>query len=151
MFKNKDLLYYLFIIIVLIIVFYICYYLLIKDDTTFYDILNHKTFKEDFEPMDYSNYKNIIQNGDFSNGKDASGYIDQSGSNEIIELTNPSNSKYVLHQKDSADLTYYQIVQPILSNSSYMFMMWVKVDGSITTVPNFGRLLRIRILMNMTV
>ncbi len=146
MFKNKDLLYYLFIIIILIIVFYICYYLLIKDDTTIYDILNHKTFRENFEPMDYSNYKNIIQNGDFTNGKDASGYIDQSGNNKIIELQNPSNSKYVLCQKDSSDLTYYEIMQPVLPNSSYLFTMWVAVDNPVTNPINFSKLLRIRIL-----
>lgn len=146
MFKNKKIFYYLFLIIILIIIFYISYHLLTKDNNYFYDVLNHKNFKEDFEPMDYSNYKNIIQNGDFVNGKDASGYIDQSGSNEIIELTNPSNSKYVLHQKDSNDLTYYEIMQPVLPNSTYLLSMWVAVDNPIVTPVNFSKLLRVRIL-----
>lgn len=146
MFKNKKILYYIFLIIILIIIFYVTYYLLVKEKSDFYNILNHKNFKEDFEPMDYSNYKNIIQNGDFVNGKDASGYIDQSGSNEIIELINPSNSKYVLHQKDSNDLTYYEIMQPVLPNSSYLFSMWVKVDNPLVTPVNFSKLLRVRIL-----
>ncbi len=147
MFKNKKIIiYYLFLTILLIIIFYVSYKLLIEYKNDFYDVLNHKNFKEDFEPMDYSNYKNIIQNGDFANGKDASGYIDQSGFNQIIEMSNPSSSKYVLHQKDSTDLTYYQIIQPILSNSSYMFMIWVKVDKPTTNPPNFGKLLRARIL-----
>ncbi len=146
MFKNKEIIYYIFLIIILIIIFYISYRLLVKDSNNFYDILNHKTFKEDFEPMDYSNYKNIIQNGDFVNGKDASGYIDQSGSNEIIELTNPSNSKYVLKQKDTNDLTYYEILQPVLPNSAYLFSMWVTVDDPVVDPINFSKLLRIRIL-----
>ncbi len=144
-FKDKNTLYYIFLIVIIIIVFYISYHLLMKDNN-FYDVLNHKTFKEDFEPMDYSNYKNIIQNGDFANGKDASGYIDQSGVNKIIELSNPSNSKYVLHQKDSNDLTYYEIIQPVLPNSSYLFSMWVKIDNPIVDPINFSKLLRIRIL-----
>lgn len=146
MFKNKKILYYLFLIIILITIFYISYNLLVKDSNDFYDVLNHKNFKEDFEPMDYSNYKNIIQNGDFVNGKDASGYIDQSGTNEIIELSNPSNSKYVLKQKDTNDLTYYEIIQPVLPNSSYLFTAWVYVDNPVITPINFEKLLRIRIL-----
>lgn len=145
-FKDKNTLYYIFIIIIIIIVFYISYYLLVKDANNFYDVLNHKTFKEDFEPIDYNNYKNIIQNGDFANQKDASGYIDQSGSNKIIELENPSNSKYVLYQKDTNDLTYYEIIQPVLPNSSYLFSMWVKVDNPVINPINFSKLLRIRIL-----
>ncbi len=147
MFKNKNLLYYIFLVIILIIIFYVSYHLLIKrNKNDFYDILNHKKIKEDFEPMDYNNYKNIIQNSDFSNGKNLSGYIDQSGFNEIIELKNPSNSKYVLHQKDTNDLTYYEILQPVLPNSSYLFSMWIKVDNPITNIINFSKLLRIRIL-----
>ncbi len=146
MLKNKKILYYIFLIIILIIIFYISYHLLVKNGNNFYDVLNHKNFKEDFEPMDYSNYKNIIQNNDFSNNKDVSGYIDQSGSNNIVELKNPSNSKYVLEQKDSNDLTYYEIIQPVLANSSYLFSMWVSIDNPITNPINFSKLLRIRIL-----
>ncbi len=148
MFKNKKILYYIFLIIILIIIFYISYQLLVKDNNHFYDVLNHRTFKEDFEPMDYSNYKNIIQNGDFVNGRDVSGYIDQSGNNKIIELQNPSLSKYVLEQKDSNDLTYYEIIQPVLPNSTYLFTMWVSIDNPVTNPINFSKLLRVRILKN---
>ncbi len=147
----KNYLFLFLLIVILYITVYYIYHVLYKSEISFglEPNLNAKV-SEHFTDVNYQNYKNIIPNGDFANGKDVGGYTDQSGSNKIIEKANPSpSSKYVLQQDDTSDLTFYEIIQPVSANSTYVLMMWVCLENPISTTPDYGRLLRVRILTNM--
>ncbi len=145
--KLNNFTYSIFVIVCILIVLYILYFYVLYPKNEHFDTLNQTTVSDDNNIIDYSNFQNILTNGDFANGKDIGGYIDQSGFNEIIQLTNPSSSKYVLHQKDTRDLTYYEIIQPVTVNSTYVMLMWVKLENPISKdTVDFSRLLRLRIL-----
>ena len=83
---------------------------------------------ENFEsrPIINTTYpKNMIQNGNFESGNRPSNYIDQSGSNQIIKLVNPTGSGYALEQKKSSTLTYYGLQSYCEDNAKYLFYLWV--------------------------
>lgn len=82
---------------------------------------------ENFEST-YTNTKypvNMIKNGNFESGNRPSNYIDQSGSNQIIKLVNPTGSGYALEQKKSSTLTYYGLQSYCEDNAKYLFYLWV--------------------------
>ncbi len=151
--KMKSIKNIFLIFVILLIIIYIFYYLyrvLYKTEETFSLEMDLNTDYDEniehYENIDYQNYTNIISNGTFENGKDVGGYMDQSGVNKIVEKKNPSSSKYVLQQEDTRDLTYYNIVQPVMKNSLYVFMMWVHLENPISDKHDFSKLLRVRIL-----
>ncbi len=120
--------------------------MLYHSEETFSLESNLNSYHESFSNASYQDYKNIITNGDFSDGKDVGGYSDQSGINKIVEKTNPSSSKYVLQQEDSTDTTFYEIIQPVLPNTLYLFRMWVLLEEPISENPDYSKLFRVRIL-----
>ena len=62
------------------------------------------------------------------NGKNISNYAGQNGINNIIKKRNPGNSQYVLEQKKSDNLTYYEIICDNEANSKYNLYFWVSVN-----------------------
>jgi hypothetical protein len=146
--KWMNLIFYLLMVLVLLTIVYLFYFGGYPKAT-----LERFTDGEPIDNigyMDYKDHKNILLNGSFDGGKDISGYVDQSGVNEIMSMTNASVSKYVLHQKDTQSITYYQFAQPVQPNSKYVFTTWVCVlsprNGEMTQFP-FQNLVRFRIPM----
>ena len=149
---RKDTIYYTLFFLIILLLIYIIYTFVYRRKYEFYDNMNQTSTTKAEDDLDklYQDHKNIIINGDFANGKDVGGYTDQSGTNKIIQLANPTTSPNVLHQQDSNNLTYYEIIQPVVPNATYSFMAWVRLDGPInstsTDVINFQQLFRVRIL-----
>ncbi len=156
----QNTLFFILFIIIVILLFYYAYQIFYKSEELFSlppnlnesECTNESEYTksnkiiESYENISYDNYKNIIPNGDFLNGKDVGGYVDQSGSNKIIEKTNPGPGKYVLQQSDTNDLTFYEIIQPVTPNSTYIFMAWVLLEDAVSGTPDFSKLLKVRIL-----
>lgn len=71
------------------------------------------------------NKNNLIINGSFENSKNIGNNIDQSGYNNIIRMQNPGLSPFVLHQKKTNDITYYQLQIDVLQNSKYNLYFWL--------------------------
>ena len=70
-------------------------------------------------------YKNnLIINGSFENNKNIGNNVDQSGYNKIIRMQNPGSSPFVLQQKNTSDITYYQLQVDVLQNSKYNLYFW---------------------------
>ena len=68
---------------------------------------------------------NLIDNGSFQNGKNSSNNINQNGYNKIIKKKNPGPTPYVLHQKRTDQLTYYELLTESLPNSRYNLFFWM--------------------------
>ncbi len=149
---KKDYLYYTLFFVIILLLVYVLYTFVYKKKFEFYDNMNQTstTSAEDDLQKLFEDHKNIITNGDFAGGKDVGGYTDQSGSNTIMQMANPTTSPYVLRQQDSTNLTYYEIIQPAVANATYAFMSWVRLDSPInstsTEIINFQQLFRVRIL-----
>lgn len=88
-------------------------------------------------------YNDLIINGNFENGKDSPNHINQSGYNKIILKKNPSNSSYVLEQKKTNNLTYYELVCKNEKNSKYNLYFWLSTQ-SINEL-DFEKLIKIKI------
>jgi hypothetical protein len=70
---------------------------------------------------------NLIKNGNFEGGKNILNYAGQNGINNIIKMKNPGNSQYVLEQKKSDTLTYYEIICNNEPNSKYNLYSWISI------------------------
>ena len=86
---------------------------------------------------------NLINNGYFENGKNSSNNINQSGYNKIINMKNPGLSSYVLEQKKSNELTYYELLCDNVKNSKYILYFWLSVSDSIDEL-DFEKLIKIK-------
>ena len=153
--KWFNVFFYLLLIVVLLSIIYLFVFgvyqnMMIDKGTQDGVGTSKRKIHEGFTSGTVTDHKNILTNSTFEGGADVSGYTDQSGFNEITTLTNPSTSKYVLHQKDTQSTTYYQISQPIQPNSKYVFTTWVCAlslrQGDMEQFP-FHRLVRFRIPM----
>ncbi len=149
---RKDTIYYTLFFLIILLLIYVIYTFVYRRKYEFYDNMNQtsSTSAEDDLQKMYQDHKNIITNGDFADGKDVGGYTDQSGTNKIVPMANPTTSPNVLYQQDSTNLTYYEIIQPVVPNATYAFMAWVRLDNPInstsTDIINFQQLFRVRIL-----
>jgi len=86
---------------------------------------------------------NLIKNGYFENGKNSSNYVSQSGYNKIINMKNPGLSSYVLEQKKSNELTYYELLCDNVKNSKYILYFWLSIPASIDEL-DFEKLIKIK-------
>ena len=98
-----------------------------------YKILNNtkESFSNKNEEMIINKnieYNNLISNGNFENGNNIMNNTNQSGYNKIIIKKNPGKSQYVLEQKKSETLTYYQITCNNEKNSKYNLYFWISIN-----------------------
>jgi hypothetical protein len=87
---------------------------------------------------------NLIFNGDFKNGKNCDNHVNQNGYNKIIIMKNPGYSSYVLEQKRTDNLTYYEIVCDNDKNCKYNFYFWLNIDNNSVEELDFEKLINIR-------
>ena len=121
-----------YLIIFFIIFLIICFFILLN-------YLFGKKYIEKFSQKDtiqilqdkeikYTDMHNLIKNGNFSNGKDITNHINQNGYNKIIMKKNPGDSSYVLEQKKTDNLTYYELICDNEKNSKYILYFWMSVE-----------------------
>jgi hypothetical protein len=147
--KKKTLFFWIIFIIFVLIVIYLLYTLNSKSST---NILTNKLNKmNDYLIEKYTNniehFSNLIDNGEFKNGQNIKNNINQNGFNKIIVMSNPSKSSYVLQQKNTGNLTYYEIMIPGEINSKYYLTFWVSVQPNIDNI-DFTKLVFVRIPIN---
>lgn len=84
---------------------------------------------------------NIINNGNFNNGKDASGVISKESNFSITNMANPSDSSYVLKQT-KFNSKGYNINAGVANNTFYYLSVWYShdstYDGNDNTVELYG-------------
>jgi len=96
-------------------------------------------------------YNNLIVNGNFENGSNIPNHTSQSGYNKIIIKKNPGSSSYVLEQKKTDTLTYYQIITENDKNSKYNLYFWLSISNNdneniIIEDIEFEKLIQVKIL-----
>ena len=100
--------------------------------------------EENIENIEKKDYNNLIENGYFQNGKNSKNYNTQSGYNKIVTIKNPGKTPYVLEQKKTENLTYYQLICKNVKNSKYQLFFWISVNDSIEEL-NLDSLIYIKI------
>ena len=106
---------------------------------------------EEFSNKDTDNniikkeYNNLINNGNFENNKNPDNYITQSGYNKIIILKNPGLSAFVLEQRVSNEITYYELLCDNERNSKYNLLFWLSIKKNDISELNFEKLIKIKI------
>ena len=90
---------------------------------------------------------NLIKNGSFEHGKNSTNYINQNGYNKIIMKKNPGSSSYVLEQKNTEQLTYYELNCKCDKNSKYVLHFWLSVNENKYSIDelDFEKLIKIKI------
>jgi len=149
---NKYLIILFIIFIIIIFLFFINY--LFKDKSK-------KIYIEKFSSENKTNNiitenkikqinNNLIINGSFENGKDSPNHINQNGYNKIIMKKNPGSSSYVLEQKKSEELTYYEFICRNEKNSKYNLYFWLSIDNNKQNIDSldFEKLVKIKIQNN---
>ena len=135
---NKYLIIF-FIIFLIIFSLYLLNYLLNdkKDYKEFKEPKVLQISKENFSNKELverviknKEYNNLIVNGNFENGTNILNHNSQSGYNKIIMKKNPGSSSYVLEQKKTDTLTYYQIITDNDKNSKYNLYFWLSVSNN---------------------
>ena len=91
---------------------------------------------------------NLIINGNFENGKDSPNHVSQNGYNKIIMKKNPGISSYVLEQKKSDELTYYEFICKNVKNSKYNLYFWLSIENNDILNIDFEKLIKIKIQNN---
>ncbi len=149
--------YYLFFIVLIIVLIILCYIHFSTKNNIESFSSNENT---NINPTLYSKEeftKNLIQNGNFFKGDNIKNNINQSGHNKIIKMKNPGKSSYVLEQKRTNDLTFYELLVNSVPNSRYMLLLWVSFNENIENVDLLS-IIRVRVrnkdysnnILNMT-
>ena len=137
---------YLILLIILIaIVFFSIFinYLLKKkyNIEKFSDVEEKNNILENLENLEnLSGNNNLIKNGNFQNGTNIINHKTQNGFNKIIMMKNPGKSSYVLYQKKTNELTYYEIEIMCDENSRYNFYFWLCVKDDNNNKNNIDEL-----------
>lgn len=135
----------IFFIIILIILSFLLFSYMFSYKNKNKENFSNKIYKID-EIRKNKEWNNLITNGNFENGQNPSNYITQSGYNKIILKKNPGTTPYVLEQKDTNNLTYYQMICDNEINSKYNFYFWLSLDQNIIIEEiNFEKLIQIKI------
>jgi hypothetical protein len=89
---------------------------------------------------------NLIINGSFENGKDSPNHMNQNGYNKIIMKKNPGKSSYVLEQKKSDELTYYELSCKNVKNSRYNLYFWFSINNKEEDIKalDFEKLIKVK-------
>jgi len=146
---NKYLIIFFVILLTILIILFFNYLLI--DKKIVKNIKNLEKHIESFtnnniiplEDNKLNNY-NLIVNGDFKNGQDCKNHVTQSGYNKIIVMKNPGPSSYVLEQKKTSNLTYYEILCDNNKNNKYNFYFWLSIDNNSIEELNFEKLVHIK-------
>ena len=104
------------------------------------DINKSKANIENFEQIN-----NLIKNGNFENGHNPLNHINQSGYNKIITKKNPGKSSYVLQQKKSDVLTYYQLQCHCDKNTKYNLYFWLSTNKPNIDTLDFEKLIHVKV------
>jgi hypothetical protein len=154
MINNKYLI-IIFIILLIIILLFIFNYLLKdnKKDNSVYDITkfvqnkNIENFVQSSKTKSIEkSVNNLIKNGDFENAKDILNHVNQNGYNKIIIKKNPGLTSYVLEQKKTDNLTYYELACDNDKNSKYILYFWFSVsDKSPIEELDLEKLIKVKI------
>ena len=96
---------------------------------------------ENFNKIEDLNLNNLIKNGNFENGQNSLNQIKQSGYNKIIVKKNPGKTSYVLYQKSSESLTYYEVQCDSDKNSKYNFYFWLSIGNNSIEELDFNHLI----------
>lgn len=99
---------------------------------------------ENFGKNDELNLNNLIKNGNFENGQNSSNHVNQSGFNKIVVKKNPGKSSYVLYQKNTDFLTYYEIQCDNDKNSKYHLYFWLNIGNNTAEDTDFSNLIHIK-------
>ena len=91
------------------------------------------------------NRNNLIKNGNFQNGHNTTNHTSQNGYNKIIIKKNPGKTSYVLEQKKTDTLTYYQIQCYCDKNSKYNLYFWMNVNKPNINELDFEKLINVKI------
>jgi hypothetical protein len=143
--KNNKYLNLFIIVSVILLILYSIYYI-------FFNKKEEKVLISNIEK--YSNISdtefpiNMIEIGTFENGSNIKNYINQDGYNKIIKMKNPSKSGYVLEQKKSNDLTYYELISKSTPNSKYVLLLWISFSNASISSVDLLSLIRIRLRTN---
>ena len=138
--NNKYLNLFIIVSVILLILFSIYYIFFNKnEEKKMSNIENFKNITDTEFPI------NMIENGIFENGTHIKNYINQDGYNKIIKMKNPSKSGYVLEQKKSNDLTYYELISKSIPNSKYVLLLWISFSNANITSIDLLSLIRIRL------
>jgi len=132
MIYNKYLLIFFIIFIALFIFFLINFYYKKESNPDYMENnLKNKNILENFDINEsFSNHpNNLIVNGNFQNGKNSPNNINQNGYNKIIKKKNPSTTSFVLEQKQTGELTYYELLTESLPNSKYNLYFWICINN----------------------
>ena len=91
-------------------------------------------------------FSNLMINGNFENGKNVVNHTNQNGYNKIIMKKNPGKSSYVLEQKKTDNLTFYQLLANNEKNCKYILYFWMSIDDNKNINElNFEKLIKINI------
>ena len=142
MILNRYLIIFFVLLLIIISLSLINYLFKEKKDNS---VIKPIKYIESFELEEKIEYNNLIKNGDFQNGKDTPNHITQSGFNKIIMMKNPGKSSYVLEQRKSDTLTYYELLAPNDKNSKYNLYFWLSIGDQDINNLNFERLVHIKI------
>jgi len=99
---------------------------------------------ENINKLNNINMNNLIKNGNFENGKNSLNHINQSGYNKIIVKKNPGKSSYVLEQRKTESLTYYELQCDSDKNNKYNLYFWLSVNKSNIDELDFNKLINIK-------
>jgi len=87
---------------------------------------------------------NLIKNGNFENGNNISNLVSQNGYNKIIVKKNPGKTSYVLEQKNTDVLTYYQLECDNDKNAKYNLYFWLSIGKSSIEELDLNKLIQIK-------
>jgi hypothetical protein len=148
---NKYIFLLILIFIIICIIFFFIYFInTILKGNNINNNNNNKQQKENFQNKMLENYgiktnNNLIGNGNFHNGFVSPNYINHNGYNKIIMKQNPGSSSYVLEQKRTNELTYYEFMCKNVKNSKYILYFWLSIDKKDIETMNFEKIIRIKI------
>jgi hypothetical protein len=143
--NNKYLNFFIIVSVILLILYSIYYIFFNKNEEKKMSNIEKYTNNKISNITDTEFPINMIENGIFENGSNIKNYINQDGYNKIIKMKNPSKSGYVLEQKKSNDLTYYELVSKSIPNSKYVLLLWISFsDANINSIDLLS-LIRIRL------
>jgi hypothetical protein len=146
--NNKYLNLFIIVSVILLILYSIYYIFFNKNEEKKISNIEKYTNSSISNSIDAEFPINMIENGSFENGTHIKNYINQDGYNKIIKMKNPSKSGYVLEQKKSNDLTYYELISKSTPNSKYVLLLWVSFSNSNINSIDLLSLIRIRLRTN---
>jgi hypothetical protein len=144
--NNKYLNLFIIVSVILLILFSIYYIFFNKNEEKIISNIEKYTNIIDIKDTEFP--INMIENGSFENGTNIKNYINQDGYNKIIKMKNPSKSGYVLEQKKSNDLTYYELISKSIPNSKYVLLLWISFSNANINSIDLLSLIRIRLRTN---